>query len=275
MNIGRSLSRYLDALAHARGALSHPGVLVPFLAFAFLEGAILLAMASFTAPALSPVMVPVMRFLGGEQSLHYPMSLVGLPAVYQRLYLPLVATVGFPLWSLAAWKLVDHHAVGSGCARRAFWPALSHVILLGVLFVGASVVTGEAASRLLPPRTADPVRQVVLAASVGFTAVLQSFLIYAPFVLRIRGGTALRALAAGASYARRVFLPTVLLIATVLLAHLPVDFLLSRADRIAARFSPETVLHAMAGSVALEMLTAYLLFAGVAELALPREGGLR
>jgi hypothetical protein len=78
-----------------------------------------------------------------------------------------------------------------------------------------------------------------------------------------------------AAFARRQFGATALLIVTVLLVHLPVDFLLSRADRIAARFQPETVLHVLLGSVALEMFTAYLLFAGVTELALPREGGVR
>lgn len=75
-------------------------------------------------------------------------------------------------------------------------------------------------------------------------------------------------------YARRNFLPTALLIVTVLLVHMPLDFLIGRADRVAARFSPETVLQLMMGSVALEMLTAYILFVGITELALPREGGL-
>lgn len=275
MTIGRAINRYLDALAHARTALGTPGVLLPFVAFSAVQAVILLAMASMVTPFLAPLMVPVMKALGGEQALHYPMHLVGLPSVYQRVYLPLVATVGFALWSLAVWKMVDHHAVGSDRPRRDFRPSLPHVVVIGLLFVGASVVTGEIASRLVNSRTPDTLQRMILFASVAATAVMQTFLIYAPLVLRMRGGNAWRAIRAGAAYARRQFPATVLMIVTVLLIHLPVDFLLSRADRIAARFQPETVLQVMFGSIVLETFTAYLLFAGITELALPREGGVR
>jgi hypothetical protein len=275
MNIERAVNRYFDAVSHARGALSSPGVLLPFALFAGLQALILLAMGFFTAPFLAPVMVPAMHALGGEQSLHYPMHLVGLPSVYQRLYLPLVATVGFALWTLAVWKLVDGHAVGMDRPRRAFRPALRQILVIGVLFVGASVIAGEASSRLTGPRTPDLVARALLFVSVALTVVMQTFLIYAPVVLRLRGGRAWSAVCAGASHAKRHFLATALLLLTVLIVHLPVDFLLSRADRIAARFHPEAILHLMLGSVALEMLTAYVLFAGITELALSREGGLR
>jgi hypothetical protein len=275
MNFGRALNRYLDALTNARAALSTPGVLLPFVYFALLQVAILLAMASFTAPALSPVMVPAMRALGGEESLHYPLHLVGLPSVYQRVYLPLAATIGFSLWTLAVWKLVDHHEVGADRPRRKFRPVLGRVIILGVLFVGASVAVGELSSRLTGPRTPELIARAVLIGSIVLTATAQAFLIYAPVALRLRGGSVWSAIGVGASYARRHFLATALLLLTVLLVHLPVDFLLSRADRIAARFHPEAVLHLMIGSVVLEIFTAYLLFAGITALALPREGGLR
>lgn len=274
MNFGRALNRYLDALTNARAAFSMP-VLLPFACFAVLQVAILLAMAFFTSPVLSPVMVPAMRALGGEQSLHYPLHLVGLPSVYQRVYLPLAATIGFSLWTLAVWKLVDHHDIGADRPRREFRPALGRVMMVGVLFVGASVAIGELSSRLTGPRTPDVVARAVLIASIVLTATAQAFLIYAPVALRLRGGKVWNAIAAGAAYARRHFLATALLLITVLLVHLPVDFLLSRADRIAARFHPEAVLHLLLGSVVLEMFTAYLLFAGITALALPREGGLR
>lgn len=275
MNLGRAVNRYLDALTYARAALASPGVFAPFAIFAAIQALIVLSLASFTVPFLAPVMVPVMQFLGGEQSLHYPMHLVGLPSVYQRVYLPLVATVGFALWNLAVWKLVERHPLGADRTRYDHRPALRDVIVIGVLFVGVSVITGEIASRLVSPRTPDMVQRIILFGSVIVTAITQAFLVYAPVALRIRGGNAWRAIRAGASYARRRFVDTVLVILTVLLIHLPVDFLLSRADRLAARFEPETVLYTMLGSVVLEMFTAYLLFASITELALPREGGIR
>ena len=275
MNIARAIDLYLDALTHARAALRTPTVLVPFALFAILQGLILVALASFMSPFVAPVMVPVMRFLGGEQSLHYPLHLVGLPSVYQRVYLPLVATLGFALWTFAVWMLVDRHSVGMERPRRPFGPALAHVILIGVLFVGASVIMGEAASRLTGPRTPALLARAIFLASVAVTVIAQTFLVYAPVVLRLRGGTAWGALRTSVNYARRHFLATALLILTVLVAHMPLDVLLARADRIAARFHPEAVLQVMFASIALEMFTAYLLFAGVTQLALPREGGLK
>ncbi|HEX6790843.1 MAG TPA: hypothetical protein VF247_06005 [Candidatus Krumholzibacteria bacterium] len=275
MNVGRSINRYLDALSYTRSAFGAPGVFLPFAMFGLLQALILLLFAQFTHPLLAPVMVPVMRWLGGEASLHYPMHLVGLPSVYQRVYLPLVASAGFALWSFAVWKLVDHHAVGADRPRRDFRPALPHIVVIGVLFVLASVVTGEAASRLVGPRTPDTVQRAVLFASVLATASLQALLVYAPLALRVRGGGWRSAVATSVAYARRHFIATAMVLLTVLLIHWPVDFILSRADRLAARFQPETIVQVMLASAVLEMFTACLLFAAITELALPREGGLK
>jgi hypothetical protein len=274
MDVGRGLERYFDALGATRAPLRDTGVVMPFVVFGLVQGIILLAMAMFTTAWLAPVMVPVVRALGGDASLHYPLHLVGLPAVYQRVYLPLVAVVGFSLWTLAVWKLVERHAYGAERRRRAFRPLLPHVIVVGVMFVGSSALVSWGASSIVGPKTPALVVRGILLLSVVLVATLQSFLIYAPVALRLRGGSAWSALRASARYARRNFLSTALLIVTVLLVHMPLDFLIGRADRVAARFSPETVLQLMLGSVALEMFTAYILFVGITELALPREGGL-
>lgn len=275
MNITSAISRSLDGLIYARSALREPRVLIPFAAFSVVQVVILFAIAAFTLPAIAPVMVPVSRFLGGESFLHYPRHLVDLPAVYQHIYLPLVATLGFTLWTLAVWHLVDSHAVGMERPRRAFRPFIPHAVVIGVLFVIASVVTGEATSRLVTPRTPGMVVRALLLASVAITAVAQSFLVYAPVSLRLGGTNAFSAIRAGALYARKNFLATFLVVVSVLLVHMPLDFLLSRAHSLAARFHPETILYLMAGSIVLELITAYLLFACITELALPRERGLR
>lgn len=273
MDIGRGINSYFDALAGTRAPLRDPGAWMPFVIFGFVQGVILLAMAMFTTPWLSPVMVPVMRFLGGENALHYPLHLVGLPAAYQRVYLPLVASVGFSLWTRAVWKLVDLHTPGAVRPHRRLGPLLPHVVVIGALFVGTSVLVSGLASNLVNPRTPAMVARGIALASVVLVATVQTFLVYAPVALRLRGTNAWDALCSGARYTRRNFMATALLIITVLMLHLPLDFLLSRADRVAARFSPETILQLMMGSVTLEVITAYILFAGVTELALPRDGG--
>jgi hypothetical protein len=93
--------------------------------------------------------------------------------------------------------------------------------------------------------------------------------------LRLRGGNPLSALRASARYALANFGATALLIATVLLVNLPLDALIANSDGIAGRFHPEVVYQLMIGSVVLETVTAYFLFAGVAGLALREEGGMR
>ena len=275
MNLTRAIVDYLDGLGNATLALRAPSVLVPFVAFAVLQCLILLAMASFIAPPLAPVMVPFIHALGGEESLHYPLHLVRLPAVYQRVYLPLVATVGFSLWTLAVWLMVDHHVIGSERAQRPFRAAIPNVLVVGVLFVGASVIIGELAARLVSARTHPMLARGILLSSVLVTACVQALLIYAPVALRLRGGSAWSALKASTTYARRRFVATALVIVTVFLVHAPVDFLLTRADRIAARFQPEAILYLLLASAVLEMVTAYLMFAATTELALRKDGGLR
>lgn len=274
MDIGRSLDRYFDALAALRSPLRDPHTVLPFVAFALLQGVIIAALAMFTEPWLAPVMVPVMRVLGGEESLHYPIHLIGLPSLYQRIYLPLVASVGFALWTVAVWRLIDHHVPGARRAPRPFRPHALHAVLIGVLFVGSSFAVSQGLASLVGPRTPGMVAKALLLLTVALTAILQTFLVYAPVALRLRGGNAVEALKAGARYARRNFLPTALLLVTVLMMRLPIDFLLARAVGVAARFSPETILQLMAGSVAIEMATAFILFVGVTELALGREGSM-
>lgn len=271
MDIARGINRYLDALAAAREPLREPAVLMPFVIFALLQIAILSAMAMFLSPPLATVMVPVMHFLGGDDALHYPLHLVGLPDAYRKVYLPLVATVGFALWSFAAWKMVDHHPGGPGKSVRSFLSALPHAIAVGVLFVGISVGVSHLMSSLITPKTPGMAVRGLVVVSVALTAVLQALLVHAPFALRVSGTHVWGALRASVRYARRNFFATVLLVTTVLVVNLPLDFLLAHADRVASRFHPETILRLMMGAVALEMLTAYLLFAGITELDLPHK----
>lgn len=275
MNVARGIDGYLDALSNARLALRSPSILVPFLAFGLLQAAVLTALAFFTVSPMSGFMPPVVRALGGDASLHYPTHFVLLPATYRTVYLPLVATVGFTLWTLAVWSMIAHHEVAARIAPRSFRPALPSVVAVGVVFVVATVAVGRGLALLainLPPGLIARAGTVGI---IGVTAVAQAMLVYAPVVLRMRGGGPLAALRASARYALKNFLATVLLIGTVLLVHLPLDAMIANADVIAARFHPEVVFQLMMGSIVLEVATAFLLFAGVVALALPEEGGLR
>jgi len=275
MDLTRTANSYLDGLANMRLVFSAPSVLVPFAAFGALQCALLVLLAFFTASPIASFMVPVVHALGGADSLHYPLHFVRLPEVYQRIYLPLAATVGFAAWSAGVWVMVDHHVVGRSRPRPSFRSALPHVVGVGVVFVGTSVVVGYglgAVAAMLPPGHAA---QAAVAASVAVTACVQTFLVYTPVVLRLRGGGALPAVRASVRYAAQNFAPTLMVVVTVLEAHAPVDVLLARSAGIASRFQPELVFYTLLGSALLEVFTAYLLFASTTALALPEEGGIR
>jgi len=275
VRLDSALDHYLDALTNARLALRSPSTLLPFLAFAVVQVLILGALAFFTTPALASLMVPVVRALGGEPALHYPTSFVLLPATYRVVYLPLVATVGFALWSLGVWSMIAHHDVGARTGARSFRRALPSMVSIGIVFVVVTVAIGRGLALLaaeLPPGIPSKIATLGI---IAVTACAQALLVYAPAILRLRGGGALAAIRGSVGYARRMFLPTAMVIVTVLVAHLPIDALVGNADVLAARFRPDIVFHFMVGSIVLEVVTAFILFAGVVALALPEEGGLR
>jgi hypothetical protein len=275
MNVTRILSDYLEALTNVRIAFRAPSVLVPFLLFGLLQIVVLTLLASFPAPALAPVMVPVMRVLGGEAALHYPTHFAMLPEIFRRVYVPLVAVAGFAMWTFGVWSMVDHNEVGLRIPRRSRAARLADIIVIGIVFTGATVLLGRAVaigSRLLP---ASVPAGAVAGVGIALVAAVQTLLVYAPVVIRLRGVHAPAAIVTSARYAWHNFGATALVVATVLVVSAPLDFLLANSDRIVFRFHPETVFHLLLASIALEVVTAYVLFAGVVGLALPEEGGLR
>jgi hypothetical protein len=275
MNVGRILTDYLDGLANTRLALRSPSVMVPFVAFGLIQAVLLTALAFFDWAPIAPVALPLVAKLGGEPAIHYPMHFVLLPRLWEPIYLPLVASVGFLLWTLAVWIMVDHHEVGREVRARRLRSLIPGVIGVGVLFVAVSAGLGRILGTLALQAPPGLPTRVALAAAIAVVAAAQSFLVYAPVVLRIRGVNPLAAVGVSARYAARNFWPTALVVATVLVAHAPLDAMIGTSHRVALAFHPETVYYLMLGSIALETITAYVLFSAVVGLAFPEEGGLR
>lgn len=275
MKLERTLTSYFDGLSCTRIGLRSPTVLLPFVAFGLLQAIIVALLASLPNPALAPVLVPVVRALGGEPALHYPEHFVLLPVMFRRVYLPLVATVGFALWTLAVWWMVDRHEVGRRGPAPRFRAHLLDAVLIGIVFTAVSAGPGRLVALLVRLVPAGPASHMATLAGTAVIACAQALLVFAPVVLRIRGVRAPEAIRVGIHYARRVFGPTVLVVLTVLLLNSPVDYLIASAPRIALHFRPETILYLQMLSILLEIVTAYVLFASVVGLALPEEGGLR
>jgi hypothetical protein len=275
VNFTSAIESYLDALNNARLAFRSPSVALPFLAFGLLQCCLLSLLAFFTWPPAAWAMIPVVRALGGEPALHYPTHFVLLPSMYRMVYLPLVATVGFAAWSFGIWSMVAHHEVGMRVPARSFRAALPAILVVGVVYVAVTVALGQGLGALAATTLEGIPARLATLVAIAAIAASQAFLLYAPIVLRLQGGGPLRALRNSARYARRYFGATAMLVATVLLAHVPLDALIGKSDAIAARFHPEVVLQLLIASVLLEVVTAFVLFAGIVALALPEEGGLR
>jgi len=275
VRVARAVDGYLDALTNTRLALLSPSVLIPFFAFGFIQAVLLTLLAFFASPPLASFMPPVVEALGGDAALHYPTHFVLLPATYRTVYLPLVATVGFTLWSLGVWSMIAHHEASRRLPARSFRSTLPSIVGVGIVFVAVTVGAGRGLSLLAAELESGMALKAATLGIIVLTACLQALLVYAPVVLRMRGGGPLRAIHASIRYARGRFGATALLIGTVLFVHLPLDGLIGNADAIAGRFHPEAVYQLMIGSIVLEMATAFVLFAGVVALALPEEGGLR
>jgi len=275
MKVSRALNDYLDALSNSRLALRSPSVLIPFFVFGLLQCCLLTLLAFFNWRPVAPMMIPVVSLLGGETALHYPMHFVLLPRLWEPVYLPLAATVGFALWTRAVWIMVDRHEVGQRVAARDFRSVLGQVMGVGIVFVGVSAGLGRGLGALAALAPAGLPSRAALAVGVVAVAGVQALLVYAPVVLRLRPVNALEAVRVSARYAVRNFWPAALVVATVLAVHLPLDGMIGMSHRVALTFHPETVFYVMLGSIGLEVVTAYVLFAGVVGLALPEEGGLR
>ncbi|HXV14282.1 MAG TPA: hypothetical protein VEC56_08745, partial [Candidatus Krumholzibacteria bacterium] len=184
-------------------------------------------------------------------------------------------TVGFALWSFGVWSMVAHHEVSAHVGSRSFRKTLPSVVVIGVVFVGVTVALGRGLATLTDTLPPGMITRGATLAVIAVTAGVQALLVFAPVALRLRGGGPFAAIRSSARYALRRFGATAMLVATVLLVHLPLDGLIANTDVIAARFHPEAVFQLMLASVVLEVITAFVLFAGTVGLALPEEGGMR
>ncbi|MCK5620141.1 MAG: hypothetical protein KAJ17_12105, partial [Candidatus Krumholzibacteria bacterium] len=214
---------------------------------------------------LSVVMVPVVKLLGGEEALHYPMHMILLPQMYHQVYLPLAILVGFALFGWAVSLMVDYYERAGvdipGLKRRPTASMIPSLVVLGLIYVG--VITAVQLSFNYIGSTLPVGLAALLVSVVGVALVVavQALLIYSVFFLVTRTSNPLEAVGLSARYGLKHPGLTVMIVLTVLLVHLPVDFLSSRADKIALKFDPQLVVVLLSVGIVFEILTNFFLFA--------------
>jgi hypothetical protein len=259
---------YLRGLDEARVMFRIPSALFPFVVVGAIEALVLFALTWFTVQPFSSVMVPVVERLGGEAAVHYPMHFILLPGIYGAVYLPMVALVGFALYGRAVFTMGDTLARGSE-QRRPFARHLPTLIIVGVVYVAVAAIVpaafawaGDAAGRTL----AGPLGMAGLVAG----ACAQALLVYAPVCVWRDGVGPVAALRRGFHEGRTRFFPTVLLVLTVMLAHRPIEYMLSQPRNVVLKFRPELVFYLLVAGIILEVITSFVLFASTTGLAVSR-----
>lgn len=251
--------------------LRSPSVAAPFLVLAALQFLVLVALSLFSVSPLSFVMVPIVERLGGEHALHYPMHLVLLPRVYHTLYLPLTAVVGFSLFGWAVTLIVgQYERRGVEIAdrrRRSTASLVPSMVVTGLIFV--SVITAVQLATSYLSGTVENVWARRLLALVGPAALIlvQVLLIYSVYFLVTRTSNPFQAVVKSVRFGLQRFVLTAMLVVTVLLVHLPVDFLLQRADKVVLKFDPGIVVVLLMAGIVVEILTNYFLFASTTSVA--------
>jgi len=273
MHVIDLLLRYMKCWEESLAMLRSPSVLAPFVVFAALELLVLMSLAFFFVPPISTVMVPITAAVGGEKALHFPMHFILLPRTYNLVYLPLTIIVGFCLFGWAVSMMLDYYehigvAVPEGGRRKStVLRSMFSLVVVGFVYVAVisvlQLLFGSAASRV------GNIWASRLASLVGVAAVVcaQAFLVYAPFHVVAHAENPIAAIAKSVRFGRRRFGLTVLVLATVVLIHWPIDALLRYPDKVVLKFHPELVFFLLAAGIVVELFTSYFLFASTTSLA--------
>lgn|GEM_PF-5342836 len=259
----------LHGLSCARRSLFRAGAVLPFVAFAAVQIGMILLLAEFTAPGIHWISVPLVRVLGGEHALHYPMHLVALPGMYEPLYLALLAVVGIPLYAAGVRQAaVTFQGRDTRSSLRPSWIAL---VTVGVVYVVAAVA-GPTLSAVLAGHTGEGAASAgIRAMGVVLGIVGQALFVYSPVAIALSAQSATGALRQSLRWFSTYPGPTLILLAVVALINLPGTLLLEHADRIVLKFSPELVIYIMLAGVVVEAISAFVLFTSIAGLAVGRK----
>lgn len=245
--------------------LRSPSVLGPFVIFAAVQFLVLVCLSLFFVSPLSSVMVPVVERLGGEHALHYPTHMMMLPRMYHSVYLPLVVLVGFVLFGWAVSLMVDYYeniGVGiPGRKRRSMFSLVPSMIVLGLIFVVA-ITAVQLVFSILGGKVGGvwPSRLAWIAGLAGVIGI-QTFLVYSLYFLVTQTSNPFEAIGKSVNFSRQQPVLTAMVVFTVFLIHLPVDFLVQRSDAVVLKFDPQLVFVLLAAGIVLEILTNFFLFA--------------
>jgi hypothetical protein len=256
---------------------ARPRLWFPFLALCAAQLAALGLLVSFHHPLLLPVGAPLLKSMGGNEMVHYPILFYGLPAAVLRVNLFLAILLESFTSGVAT--LLFATAFSGGSYRDAWsivgrrYPSL---LLLGVVAVGLTYALSFLPP-LVPPQqfATDPaMRWGTRGGMLFLNAVLQTLFAYSTAWVVLKGYGPIRALAEGMTLGLRMFLPTflVVLVATVLL--FPFDFLAGRPDFLVQKLRPEVITWLLGLRSAAQIVVGFFLTGALTYLFVWKKGSV-
>jgi hypothetical protein len=243
----------------------------PFLALALVEWGVILLLTQFHRSIFAPIMVPVLRLIGGDKVLHYPTFYLALPQIYSQLGIVLDALVS--AWFLGAAFLLfwqaDHPAEPQRgafsratanygklvCARLPLTIALVAMLVLVPRLLGANAAEASGSTQRLARY-----------GSFMGGVLLESIFLYAPLAILVERRSVGGAIRRSVSLAAKMPVATIGVVIVPALVELPVSALFRRTDKMVLNMSPEVVAWALVLSVTAYRVASFFIVGACARL---------
>ncbi len=243
----------------------------PFLVFALVQGGAIVLLTQFHKPVLAPVLIPLLRLVGGEAVLHYPVFYIALPSIFSMLVIILDLFVG--AWLLGAGFLLfwqaDHPAEPAqgafGRARKAYGKLVLARVPLVLLVIVLLFLLPRA---LLGPSgtVSGFTLRAVRYGSVLVGSILEAFFLYAALAILVEGRSVGAAWKRSFSLAAEMPAATIGAVLVPNLIQIPVSSILRRSESIVRSLSPEVVAWVLFLAVLLYTVVAFYVVGAGARL---------
>jgi hypothetical protein len=234
----------------------------PFLTFWLVQALTILLLTQFHRALLAPILVPILKSLGGEAILHYPVFYLALPSVFTVIALFLDLLIG--AWTLGAGFLLFWQADrpaepfrgAFGRAGRSYGrlvlARLPLVVLLVLLLFGLPRLL-LAGSTDVPGSTLRSIRY----GSVLIGSILEGLFLYAPLAILVEGRGVWGALRRSFSVAGRIPLATLGAVLIPNLIQIPISAVFRRSDLIVRNLTPEIIAWVLVGAAVFYVVSAF------------------
>jgi hypothetical protein len=236
-----ALSTWITTLKTLR---ENPNILIPFLMVGFVDTLILALVYLAPRPPLSSLLAPPIRAFWGEQFLHYPFNLFLIPRLFNYVHTISTAFIGVLMTGLAIGMLKEaKEGLNPGILFNLIKSLRLYLRLLVIWLVMFGLITvvfkGLPLILQLKQRAA---LQIVLYAGFLISILIETIFIYAMPAVMIEEKRTWSAIKRSTTFARSIFLPTLLLVVIPTLIYIPMLILRGKLPLLMSKFFPEVVL---------------------------------